>query len=129
MAKKYIRDKEKAAIYNKNYKLKNKDKITTWTRDYLLKATFNITTEEYNRKLADQNESCDICKKHYSLFKTKLAADHCHSTGRIRGLLCSNCNVALGHMKENSENITNMLNYLTKWSTYENCAFANPTFI
>ncbi len=127
--KKYIRNKEKTAIYNKSYKLKNKEKIAAWTRDYLLKATFNITVEEYNKKLANQNENCDICKKHYSLFKRNLSVDHCHSTGRIRGLLCSNCNVALGHMKESPDNITNMLSYLAKWSTYENCAFTNPTFI
>ncbi len=63
-----------------------------------------------------QNEACAICKnpetaKHKGVLK-KLAVDHCHISLKIRGLLCSNCNQALGKFKENLETLINAINYL-----------------
>jgi len=48
-------------------------------------------------------------RKHH---KTKLVVDHCHSTGKIRGLLCHNCNRALGLMQDNVETLQNAIDYL-----------------
>lgn len=65
--------------------------------------------------LASQGETCNICKKHYTSFTKKLAVDHCHSTGTIRGLLCSDCNLMLGHSKDNPDTLTNAIEYLKKF--------------
>ena len=73
--------------------------------------------------LVQQNYSCGICKKHESEFKYKLRVDHCHTTGKVRELLCNSCNVLLGHSKENINNLNNAIGYLIKHNknpNYEN---------
>lgn len=76
-----------------------------------LKERYNISIEEYNSILEKQNNLCAICKL---LSKTKLNVDHCHNTGRIRGLLCGNCNRALGLFKDNIQYLYNAIEYLSK---------------
>lgn len=61
-------------------------------RDLRLRRTFHITLEEYNRVLCHQNGRCAICKRPAYDFKTRLAVDHRHSDGLLRGLLCYLCN-------------------------------------
>lgn len=53
---------------------------------------YGITLRTYNKMLKQQKESCDICKKHQSMFKRSLHVDHDHRTGLVRGLLCFYCN-------------------------------------
>lgn len=56
---------------------------------------------------------CKICKdKEKSRTKINLTVDHCHKTGKIRGLLCHSCNVVLGLLKEDINRIKNIINYL-----------------
>src|SRR5271165_6035947 len=68
---------------------------------------YNISTEEYLLLLKSQNDCCAICKKSPNKLKqtkgckTKLVIDHDHVTGKIRGLLCDNCNKAIGQFQEN----------------------------
>ena len=46
---------------------------------------------------------------------TRLAVDHCHETGDVRGLLCAACNTALGLLKDDPDRIVKLLDYLTRW--------------
>ncbi len=60
---------------------------------------------------------CDICndsfpQKHWSPKGTRLGVDHCHLTGRVRGLLCGNCNSALGLLKEDPIRMVSMIKYI-----------------
>ncbi|MBU2051427.1 MAG: endonuclease VII domain-containing protein [Gammaproteobacteria bacterium] len=59
-----------------------------------------ITLEEYNQMFAKQNGCCAICGKHQSELKNRLAIDHNHETGEIRGLLCTSCNITLGWLEK-----------------------------
>ena len=74
-----------------------------------LKLKFNLTIEEFNSLLKDQNFVCKICKqpetkKHRITNEiTKLSIDHCHKTGKIRGLLCRECNLMIGNSKDRPE--------------------------
>ena len=77
-----------------------------------LKRRFGITLEEYNKMYADQHGKCLICDATESALNHRLAIDHCHTTGKIRGLLCKSCNVALGGFKENIENLKRAIEYL-----------------
>ena len=61
-------------------------------RAYNLKRKYGITVEQYNQMLKNQNHCCAVCDRHEDEFKIKLAVDHNHVTGEIRGLLCSHCN-------------------------------------
>lgn len=60
----------------------------------------------------DAGEPCESCGGH----TVKMAVDHCHTSGRVRGLLCGNCNTALGLLKEDSVRITALLSYIAEWN-------------
>lgn len=84
-----------------------------------LKRTFGIDIDEYEKMLSNQSGVCKICNnvetaKPSNSNKTEkcLSVDHCHKTGKIRGLLCSFCNAALGMAKENKEILARMILYL-----------------
>jgi hypothetical protein len=55
---------------------------------------------------------CKICKTHYSEFSKRLAVDHDHNTGKIRGLLCLYCNTGLGKFKDSTKLLNEAIKYL-----------------
>jgi len=71
------------------------------------------TPEMYDKKYTEQEGCCKICKRHRDEFKASLAADHCHKTGKIRGLLCASCNRALGLFRDNTESLMEAIKYLS----------------
>lgn len=75
---------------------------------------YNITWEYYHILLNEQGNSCAICKNKESTFSTRLFIDHCHSTGKVRGLLCMKCNSGLGLFKDSTINLESAKNYLMK---------------
>jgi hypothetical protein len=86
-------------------------------REYSLRKRFGLTTEEYNILLERQNGTCAICRAvevdRSKFGKSKnLCVDHCHATGRIRGLLCRKCNGALGGMQDSPELLRRAIHYL-----------------
>ncbi len=66
-----------------------------------LRRTFGITVEQYEEMVNGQGGECRICHK-TPKEKQRLHIDHDHETGRIRGLLCFNCNTALGWYETNT---------------------------
>lgn len=81
-------------------------------KDRDLKKAYGISIEQYNALLKSQQECCAICKQHKSLFKKSLAVDHCHRSGKVRGLLCTNCNRAVGNLKDSVDLAKNLTSYL-----------------
>lgn len=76
---------------------------------------FGITVEQYNQFVKDQNNCCAICKKPKEQFDGRgnnFHIDHCHTTGKVRGLLCSNCNTGLGQFKDDIKSLENAIQYL-----------------
>jgi DNA-directed RNA polymerase subunit RPC12/RpoP len=59
----------------------------------------------------EQEYRCKICKRHADEFKKGLVVDHNHKTGKVRALLCTNCNSQL-HVLENKELYDKYMNYL-----------------
>ena len=96
------------------YRAENPEKL----RNYKWKKRYGITPEQYTEMFRGQNNRCAICgnveqAKHNTSKKVqKLAVDHCHSTGRVRGLLCQDCNRGLGNFHENIQRLTNAIKYL-----------------
>jgi hypothetical protein len=74
-------------------------------RERHIKHRYGITAAEYDALLAAQGGTCAICEQPPSEKNTrahwgeKLCVDHCHETGAVRGLLCNDCNLALGYAK------------------------------
>ena len=78
---------------------------------------YGLTPEDYQLMFNNQNGVCAICKKPESVLnKTgtvrNLAVDHCHITGKVRGLLCTNCNIALGKFQDDKNLLRDALSYL-----------------
>lgn len=89
-------------------KLKLRDKESK------LKCNFGITLDDYNRMFVTQNGNCGICKINQEKLKTPLGVDHCHKTGKVRELLCSNCNTALGLLKEDINVLEATIEYIKR---------------
>ena len=78
--------------------------------DLRLQRTFGITLAEYNLILKYQKDQCAIC--HSPPNGRRLAVDHDHITGALRGLLCMLCNRALGRWRDNDLNVANAAVYV-----------------
>lgn len=83
------------------------------TRARNLKARFGITIEQYDSMLEAQGNCCAICKRPPRP-ERRLAVDHDHSTGDIRGLLCTACNRELRYFDGHPDYLANAIAYLTK---------------
>lgn len=97
---------------NLEWRNRNPEKIKEIYRVSNLKRKFNLSIEDYNKMFFDQKGRCKICDKHQNQFKKALAVDHCHTTGKIRGLLCASCNTAIGHLKDDVNLLAKAINYL-----------------
>lgn len=94
----------------RNYNEPNKKKNKVGRRRRLKKA-YGINEEIYQMMLKTQNNSCKICGHVIEKGKV-LYVDHCHTTGKVRGLLCPHCNSGLGMFKDNIENLKAAIQYL-----------------
>ena len=94
--------------YKKQWSQDNKDKV----RKHNLKSKYNITPKQYNLILLQQNNCCGICNEHKDTFLKCLCVDHCHTTQKVRGLLCTKCNTAIGLLNDNINNLNNAIDYL-----------------
>lgn len=90
-----------------------------YMRGYDLNKTYGISVDDFNQISESQNHQCAICKKtakeKIKVGKKKyLCVDHCHDSGKVRGLLCDQCNRAIGLLKEDLQLFTNAIEYLSK---------------
>lgn len=100
--------KTKKLTQQRNWCKNNRHKL----KGYNLKASFNISPENYTKMLLAQDNCCKICGTHKNKLKRSFAVDHCHTTNKIRGLLCSNCNIGLGQFKDDIILLKNAITYL-----------------
>lgn len=63
---------------------------------YRILKEYDLTVEQYNALMISQNGACPICKRSFDDARVRKVVDHCHETGRVRGLLCNGCNLHLG---------------------------------
>ena len=74
--------------------------------------SYGVSLDEYKQLLLAQGECCALCERGAGWKYGVLVIDHCHATGRIRGLLCNSCNTALGKLGDTEEAITKALVYV-----------------
>jgi hypothetical protein len=103
----------------KRRELKKASGIPSWNqlnrdknRNSALLRRYNITLDEYNQILSNQDNKCAICKKEQSTNGRALHVDHCHTTGTVRGLLCYECNSLLGYARDNATILNQAVQYL-----------------
>jgi hypothetical protein len=83
-----------------------------WRRkSHRLRGNYGIDIHEFNRMLANQQERCGLCDKPFTNDQPP-RVDHCHTTGRIRGLLHPNCNAFIGLANEDIHKLEMAIHYL-----------------
>lgn len=80
-------------------------------RNSELRSKYGISVHTYNSMLKEQDGKCAICKRICESGR-RLAVDHSHNEGRVRGLLCSKCNRAIGLFRDDPAIMSNALDYL-----------------
>lgn len=95
--------KQKKASYNYD-KAKSKG----------VKQTYGISIERVHEMYKDQKGLCGICEKHFEFISKHkgLYIDHDHSSGKVRGLICSSCNSLLGCAKDDIKILKKAIEYL-----------------
>jgi hypothetical protein len=117
------RTKDQAATLKSYYKHHAKRRAEQnargpeYIRASVIKSLYGITPEEYEVLLKKQKGVCAICKRPERLKNRyrgicRLHIDHDHKTNKVRGLLCSTCNFALGGFNDNPTYLLNAINYL-----------------
>lgn len=99
-------NREQVRESTRKWAKKNPDKV----KAYHLRTKYGVSLERYNEMIKDQNNQCAICEQ-----KTEgrdLYVDHCHTTKKVRGLLCVNCNAALGGYKDSIPLLESAIAYL-----------------
>lgn len=102
-----LANKDRMALAQKRYRDSNSKNLKRVAKLY------GITAEEYEVMFTEQGGRCAICERHQLEFRRRLCVDHCHKTGKVRGLLCDNCNHGIGLFKDNSERMFRAIKYLS----------------
>lgn len=90
------------------------------TREYynegFMRLKYGVTKEKYQEMLDSQNGVCAICKTkpNFDKLKKRFAIDHCHTTGKVRGLLCDPCNRGIGFLRDDPNILLSATEYLAR---------------
>lgn len=109
------RNSESHRAYARAYRATRRDKQF----DKQLQLKYGITSEQYKDMLDTQDGVCGACKRPETVIDKRtqsprrLAVDHCHKSGRVRGLLCARCNTASGMIGDNPMRLIALISYLT----------------
>lgn len=123
--------REKNRLKNIEWRKKNRErcrkatavwraKNPTYESTLKLKLRYGITPDRYNKMWAAQNGKCAICgneetaRHNHTKEVLKLAVDHCHKTGKVRELLCQDCNRGLGKFRDDSARMRMAADYIDR---------------
>jgi hypothetical protein len=116
----YEAHKEKAASYAAAYRKANKVALDSYDRDRKeeqrvarLRRKYNLSIADFDSMLASQNGLCAICGTDKPPGRHgRWNVDHCHTTGKVRGLLCNRCNAGLGQFNDSPQRLLAAIQYL-----------------
>ncbi len=106
--------------YYKKYYATNRERIRISTRDSQLKCRYGLTVETRDALLTSQNGACPICASEIAFpgspseGKRRAVVDHCHKTGKVRGVLCSEDNAVLGLGGDSVDTLRAAIAYLER---------------
>ncbi len=102
------KNREKHNRLSRESQKRNRHKYVEKIGDYHLRRKYGLSLDEKRAMVAAQNGKCLICAKEFKNSRST-HVDHCHQTGRIRGILCNVCNTKLGWYEMFSEAISTYL--------------------
>jgi hypothetical protein len=124
----YEKHKDECVSYQQQYRWSNRERLSEYRKDY--NATHHVENAEYKKHwhrerkyglteaefdvlLSAQGGKCSVCGVLFGDAKAdRPHVDHCHTTGRVRGLLCHHCNTGLGHFRDSPETLQAAIQYL-----------------
>lgn len=113
------RERLKDPEYRESYNAYMRERTANMDEQQLLERqlrTYDMTLDDFERMLKEQNGCCKICEKPFMSIETRngrrLHIDHKHGTKIVRGLLCPNCNLMLGHAKDSVSTLAKAIEYL-----------------
>jgi hypothetical protein len=87
-----------------------------WRHLRLVLKRRGLTLDQFHSLFENQDFSCAICGDELVLGgKRGACVDHCHATGRVRGILCAKCNLGVGHFRDDSARMIAAAGYIEKW--------------
>lgn len=98
----------RSAKYREQYKTLKKDD-PRYAKGRKLRLNYKLSLADYDSLVKNQNGQCAICED----VSDNLFVDHCHTTGKVRGLLCHGCNTGIGLLKDSIYNLNKAIKYLT----------------
>lgn len=99
--------------YSKAQRKKNPEKFKAKAHRSRLKYLYGLSNEQFDSMFKSQNGACAICEKQ-NLNGKRLCVDHDHKTGKVRGLLCNQCNGFLGAISDDKSKAARAISYLEK---------------
>jgi hypothetical protein len=107
-------NREKLRAYTREYQRKyreaNPQPTKTDRRRGSVRHPYGVSPEQKQQMLHAQGGLCAICRQSFDLQNI----DHCHATGKVRGLLCRHCNLGLGHFKDDVARMQAAIDYLRR---------------
>jgi hypothetical protein len=103
--KSYVKRKDKILAQERGYRASNPDAY----RRTRLKHRYQLTFEQYQKLFEQQGGKCALCRE-----RVAADVDHCHETGKVRGLLCRACNIGLGMFGDTIDGLFRAIEYLRK---------------
>ena len=101
-------NRDRVAAYGNSEYQKEKHRNST------LKRRYDLSLDEYNKLLQEQNKCCAICGTSNEQITKRMHVDHNHDTGKVRGLLCDKCNRGLGFFNDDATQLRKALEYLNE---------------
>ena len=104
--------REERYAYQKRWKEANPDKHRALNQRHWLKKFYGLTEGQWDEMFKAQGRVCACCGSDDPKGVNGWNTDHCHDTGRVRGILCRTCNSMLGMAKDNPETLAQGIEYL-----------------
>lgn len=107
----YLKHHDRELARGRMRAVRDREKIREYSRHYRMLVRFGITVADWERLFESQGKACAICKRldpdgrHWH-------TDHCHETGKLRGILCRRCNLGLGWFDDSTEKLRDATQYL-----------------
>jgi hypothetical protein len=105
--KNYEECKRREELYRNNNRKKNRE----YTRAWHIKRKYGLSVLDRNNLLKKQNHKCALCGE---LLGRKFSIDHCHKSGKVRGIVHQFCNLVLGFSKEDVNILKKTIKYIKK---------------
>lgn len=105
-------NREKVRERQREWAKANREKVNGYRRKQHYRTKYGLTEEGRNAMIAAQNFKCKTCAADSPGNKRGWVVDHCHASNKVRGILCHDCNLALGHVKDDVVILESLIKYL-----------------